>query len=112
MQVQFELFVKDSFSEVGTSKASMNRTGKTNAAKGVHNNYNEYKDFSDRETEAHICAAFMEMSGMVTMDGNYVIFLFISKLPWHPLLGGGGGELKPGACILVLTFNPELVLYR
>lgn len=79
--------MKDSFSEVGTSKASMNRTGKTNAAKGVHNNYNEYKDFSDRETEAHICAAFMEMSGMVTMDGNYVIFLFISKLPSQPLLG-------------------------
>lgn len=45
------------------------------------NEYNEYKDFSDRETEAHICAAFMEMLGMVTMDGNYVIFLFISKPP-------------------------------
>ena len=37
---------------------------------GVHNNYNEYKDFSDRETEAHICAAFMEMSGMATVDGK------------------------------------------
>ena len=57
-QVQFDLFVKDSYREIGTSKASMNRTGKTNAARGggggVHNNYNEYKDFSDRETEAHI----------------------------------------------------------
>ena len=48
----------------------MNQTGKTNAAKGVHNNYNEYKDFSNRETEAHICAAFMHMSGMATMDGK------------------------------------------
>ena len=24
----------------------------------------------DRETEAHICAAFMEMSGMATVDGK------------------------------------------
>ena len=48
----------------------MNQTGKTNAAKGVHKNYNEYKDFSNRETEAHICAAFMHMSGMATMDGK------------------------------------------
>ena len=69
-QVQFDLFVKDSYTEIGTSKAKMNRTGKTNAARGVHNNYNEYKDFSDRETEAHICAAFMEMSGMATVDGK------------------------------------------
>ena len=70
--MQFELFVKDSYSEIGTSKAStcMNRTGKTNAARGLHNNYNEYKDFSDRETEAHVCAAFMEMSGMATVDGK------------------------------------------
>lgn len=71
-QVQFELFVKDSYSEIGTSKASMNRTGKTNASKGVHNYYNEYKEFSDRETEAHICAAFMQMSGMATMNGMSV----------------------------------------
>ena len=62
--------MKDSYSEIGTSKASMNRRGKTNAARGVHNNYNEYKDFSDRATEAHICAAFMEMSGMATVDGK------------------------------------------
>ena len=37
---------------------------------GSTTNYNEYKDFSDRETEAHICAAFMEMSGMATVDGK------------------------------------------
>ena len=37
---------------------------------GSTTNYNEYKDFSDRETEAHICAAFMEMSGMTTVDGK------------------------------------------
>jgi hypothetical protein len=47
------MFVKDtSVGEIGTSRASMNRTGKTNAAKGVHNHYNEYKDFHSRELEA------------------------------------------------------------
>ena len=36
------MFVKDkSASEIGTSRASMNRTGKFNAAKGVQTNYNE-----------------------------------------------------------------------
>ena len=49
----------------------MNRTGKTNASKGVENHYNEYKEFHLRKTEAHICASFMEMSGMSTMKGHY-----------------------------------------
>ena len=48
----------------------MNRTGKYNTAKGVENHYNEYKDFHDREIEAHICASFMEMSGMKSLDGT------------------------------------------
>lgn len=81
--MQFDLFVKDSYSEIGTSKASMNRTGKTNASKGVHNHYNEYKEFSDRETEAHICAAFMQMSGMTSMNGRLhacsYIYLYVSQ---------------------------------
>jgi hypothetical protein len=65
------MFVNDaSAREVGTSRASMNRTMKTNAAKGVQNNYNEYKEFHQREVEAHICAAFMEMNGMISMGGN------------------------------------------
>jgi hypothetical protein len=46
------MFVNDaSATEVGTSRASMNRTMKTNAAKGVQNNYNEYKEFHQREVE-------------------------------------------------------------
>ena len=49
----------------------MNRTFKTNAAKGVNNHYNEYKEFHAREVEAHVCASFMEMSGMSTFDGKY-----------------------------------------
>ena len=49
-----------SVGEIGTSMASMYQTGKTNAAKDVHNHYNEYSEFHTREVEAHICAAFME----------------------------------------------------
>ncbi len=51
----------------------MNRTGKINASKGVENHYNEYKEFHLREIEAHICASFMEMSGMLNMEGMYYI---------------------------------------
>ena len=69
-QLESEIFVDhSSAAEIGTSRASMNRTFKTNAAKGVKNHYNEYKEFHQRETEAHICASFMEMSGMTTFDG-------------------------------------------
>lgn len=68
------MFVKDkSASEIGTSRASMNRTGKFNAAKGVQTNYNEYKDFHSREVEAHICVSFMEMCGMSQVDGNNIL---------------------------------------
>ncbi|CAB3990580.1 hypothetical protein AC249_AIPGENE23166 [Paramuricea clavata] len=53
----------------------MNRTGKYNAAKGVEHHYNEYKEFHQREIEAHICASFMEMSGMNNLSDapNYDI---------------------------------------
>ena len=47
----------------------MNITGKTTAAKGVHNNYNEYKEFHERELEAHICASFMQTLEMTKLDG-------------------------------------------
>ena len=71
-QIENELFVDNSSAaEIGTSRASMNRTFKTNAAKGVNNHYNEYKEFHAREVEAHVCASFMEMSGMTTFDGKY-----------------------------------------
>jgi hypothetical protein len=49
--------------EIGTSRASMNRTGKT---QGVKKHYNKYKDFLQREIEAHICVSFMEMLDMNT----------------------------------------------
>lgn len=69
-QIEFQRFVKhSSVSEIGTTKASINRTGKTNASKGIEKGYNEYKEFHDREIEAHVCAAFMQMSDMKTMNG-------------------------------------------
>lgn len=60
----------DSAGEVGTSRASMNRTGKFNGAKGVQSNDNEYKDFYSREEEGHICASFMEVCGMSKVGGS------------------------------------------
>ena len=73
-------FVKNcSSAEVGTSRASMNRTGKTAAAKGVHNNYNEYKEFHEREVEAHICASFMQMVGITRLDGIYYVSLYCNN---------------------------------
>ncbi|KXJ11341.1 hypothetical protein AC249_AIPGENE23188 [Exaiptasia diaphana] len=66
-----KLFVNhSSASEVGTTMASINRTGKSNAAKDCHNHYNEYNEFHSRETEAHICASFMEKMKMDTMDAE------------------------------------------
>lgn len=71
LQTEFAMFVDNaSVGEIGTSKASMNRTGKTNAGKGVHNNYNKYKDFHEREIEAHICSSFMQMCMMSEMVKN------------------------------------------
>lgn len=68
---EFKMFVDhSSAAEIGTSRASINRTGKTNASKGVENHYNEYSEFHARETEAHICASFMEMAGMHKITGK------------------------------------------
>ena len=65
------MFVNNSSAnEVGTTRASINRTGKTNAAKGVEKHFNEYSEFHARETEAHICASFMEMIGMKSPTGT------------------------------------------
>ena len=50
--------------------ASMNRTGKTNAKKGPKVDFNAYKDFHDREIEAHIIASFMEFAGMKSVQGD------------------------------------------
>ena len=69
-------YKNESGSEKGTTRASLNRTGKTNAASGPKKKYNEYKEFHQYEIEGHICAAFMAMSGMTKPDGKYILFLF------------------------------------
>lgn len=47
----------------------MNRTGKSNAKKGPEVDYNAFKDFIDRETEAHIISRWMIFAGMADMKG-------------------------------------------
>lgn len=64
-----------SAAEVGTSRASINRTGTTNATKGVKNHFNEYSKFHKREIEAHLCASFMEMMGMNNITGILPIII-------------------------------------
>ena len=51
----------------------MKRTGKTNAKKGPKVDYNAYKDFHDRETEAHIIASFMKFAGMTSIEGKLIL---------------------------------------
>ena len=63
-------FSNESAPEVGTSCASMNRTGKTNAKKGPKEDYNAFKEFHDREIEGHVLASFMNYSGMSSMEGK------------------------------------------
>ena len=69
--VENKIFLKDeSAGEIGTTRASINRSGKTNAGKGAKD-CNAYKDFHEeieklrtsreeisREIEAHILASF------------------------------------------------------
>ena len=44
------IFKESSAAELGTTCASMNRTGKSNAKKGPEKDYNAFRDFTDRET--------------------------------------------------------------
>jgi len=45
----------------------MNRTGKTNAKKGPHDEYNALRDFHDGEIEAHILASFLTHIGATSL---------------------------------------------
>ena len=75
-----KIFLKsESAPEIGTSCASMNRTGKTNAKRGPKEDYNAFKEFHDREIEGHVIASFMTYTGMNSMEGNeninnYILF--------------------------------------
>lgn len=52
----------------------MNRSGKTNAKQGPMVDYNAYKDFHDREVEAHVLASFMTFAGMNSVEDKIFIF--------------------------------------
>ena len=66
-----KLFFKESSAaEICTACASMNRTGKSNAKKGPEKDYNAYRDFTDRETEAHIIARWLKFVGMTNYSIN------------------------------------------
>ena len=74
LQIEKKVFLKDeSTAEVGTTSASINRTGKTNAKKGA-DNYNSYKKFHEREIEGHVVASFMVPCGMLSM---FIVFITI-----------------------------------
>ncbi len=63
-------FKASSAQEIGTTCASMNRTGKTNAKKGPKDEYNAFRDFHDREVEAHILASFITHIGAPSLKGQ------------------------------------------
>ena len=47
----------------------MHRTGKTNAKSGPEKYFNAYREFHDRELQAHILASFMVFAGMTKQTG-------------------------------------------
>lgn len=75
-----------SSAEVRTSRARMKITGKTTPAKGVHNNYNEYKEFHEREVEAPLCTSFMQKVGMSKIGGMLTRILDSKKENYHLFL--------------------------
>lgn len=65
-----KIFVKEeSAGERGTSFAEMNRTGSSNAKKGPSVDYNAFKDFFNSETTGHILAAWLDFTGMESIEG-------------------------------------------
>lgn len=70
LQVKEKIFGNSrSGGEFGTSEWSMNVLGTTNAKKGPHECYNAYREFCDKELDAHILAAAMEHFGMTNVEG-------------------------------------------
>ena len=95
-QIFRQLFFKESSAaEMGTSCASMNQTAKSNAKKGPEEDYNAYKDFIDRETEAHIVSRWMVFAGIA----HYWILLVncLTKLGKHII------NFSPITCRIGLT---------
>ena len=70
-EVSNKIFVKQqSGAELGTSFSLMTRTNSSNAKKGPKIAYNAFKDFHVSETEGHILSAWMQFTGMETVEGQ------------------------------------------
>ena len=50
----------------------MNRTAKSNAKKSPDKDFNAFKEFWDRETEAHILGKWMDFVGLQSFEGNLI----------------------------------------
>lgn len=51
----------------------MNRTGKTNAKKGPHDEYNAFRDLHNREIEAHNLASFVTHIKATSLKGQFEV---------------------------------------
>lgn len=70
--MEYKIFVDySSVGELGTTIARTSCTGKSNAAKGIENHFNKYREFHLKETEAHVVASFMAMMDMKKKSQNY-----------------------------------------
>ena len=99
----------ESARDVGSSCASMNRTGKTNAKKGPKTDYNAYKDFHDREIDAHILASFMKFAGMKSISGKlFNVFALFRGIVVLYDFGEGGG--RPNLPTKIVPWLGELFL--
>lgn len=85
LQIENKIFLKDeSAAEVGTTRASINRSGKTNAKKGA-DDYNAYKEFHEREIEGHVIAAFMvhsltKTTYMLHIAPTYICDIYVTYM--------------------------------
>ena len=71
IKVSNKIFVKEeSAGEMGTSFDEMNHSDHSNAKKGPTKDFNAFKDFHESETVASILAAWMEFSGMDSIEGK------------------------------------------
>ncbi|PFX31139.1 hypothetical protein AWC38_SpisGene4042 [Stylophora pistillata] len=88
----------------------MVRTGKTNAAKGVHNHYNEYKEFHSRELEAHICASFMTFCEKSSIDAG--VNVLVNKTTELERRANEGFACRFQGCMATFTYHSRRVRHE
>lgn len=78
-QIEYKTFFNESSaSDLGTTCASMHRTGKINAKRGPEKDFNAYREFHDRELQSHILASFMVFAGMKKQTGKKFLLTDVS----------------------------------